>query len=210
MALVEAEGGRRSTNSARREAILDAASSLFAGAGTRGTSIATVAAQAGVTDAGVLYHFGTKRELVLAVLERFDRDVERGLQESHLHGIDLLHSVREWGAAMEELPEIQSLLIVLSAEHLHEAGPARDYLRRRYERILARFERAFREAAEAGDLRQDLDPGYEASALVAHLDGIRFQWFMLDRQTSMADSVRAYVDATLTRLAPTTRRRSRR
>lgn len=194
------DNGRRPGE--RKEAILDAAAALFAETGTRGTSIATVAAKAGVTDAGVLYHFNTKRELVLAVLERFDRDVERGLRDSDLRGIDLLRSVRNWGDALEQVPEIQAMLIVLSAEHLHKPGPERDYLQRRYERILKRFERAFREAVEAGDLRADLDPAFEASALVAHLDGIRMQWFMLDRKVSLADSVRTYLDQVFTRLAP--------
>lgn len=54
----------------------------------------------------------------------------------------------------------------------------------------------------AGDLRADLDPRHEAAALVAHLDGIRLQWFLADRSFSMADSVRRYVDDTQARLAP--------
>ena len=190
----------------RRQEILEAASSLFSEAGSRGTSIAAVAARAGVTDAGVLYHFNTKHELLLAVLEHFDREVERGMQEAHLRGIELLRATREWGDGMEKVPEIQSMLIVLTAEHLHEPGPARDYVQRRYRRLLARYTTAFREAAAAGDLRSDLDAAYEASAFIAHLDGIRFQWFLLDKKISMAESVRTYVDTTLTRLAPTRRR----
>jgi AcrR family transcriptional regulator len=186
----------------RRTSILDAASALFAEKGSRGTSIAAVAERAGVTDAGVLYHFNTKKDLLLAVLERFDTSVERGLQDHHLTAIDLIRSTREWGAGMEEVPEIQSLLIMLSAEHLKERGPARTYIQRRYRRIVERYTRAFAEAAEAGDLRADLDPLAEASSLIAHLDGIRFQWFLLDGQISMAKSVRTYVDAALARLAP--------
>ena len=61
---------------------------------------------------------------------------------------------------------------------------------------------AFASAASSGDLRADLDPVHEASALVAHLDGIRLQWFLTDGGVSMADSVRRYVDDTLARLDP--------
>lgn len=186
----------------RRETILDAATALFSESGARGTSIAAVAARAGITDAGVLYHFNTKKELELAVLERFDRDVDRSVAESELFGIHLLQAMREWGAAMEEIPEIQSMLIMLSAENLHHDSPARTYVQRRYQRVLDRYRVAFTAAAEAGHLRPDLDPDHEASAFVAHLDGIRFQWFLSDRTFSMAESVRHYVDATLERLAP--------
>lgn len=187
---------------ARRQVILDAATSLFSETGSRGTSIAAVAARAGVTDAGVLYHFKTKKDLVLATIEHFDAEVERQMRESELRGIDLLRATREWGAGMEQVPEIQSMLIMLSAEHLHEPGPARDYVQRRYRRLLARYVRAFREAVKRGDLRADLDARYEAAALIAHLDGIRLQWLLLDKTISMAESVRTYVDQTLARLGP--------
>ena len=186
----------------RRSTILAAASSLMAEHGSRGTSIAAVADRAGLTDAGVLYHFKTKKDLLLAVVEQFDSEVERSLEEAETTGIELIRATREWGEGMEQVPEIQSLLIVLTAEQLHEEGPAREYLTTRYRRLLRRYTRAFAEAAERGELQADLDPEFEASAFIAHLDGIRFQWFLLDRQISMADSVRSYVDATLRRLAP--------
>lgn len=186
----------------RRTTILAAASSLMAESGSRGTSIAAVAERAGLTDAGVLYHFNTKKDLLLAVVEQFDSEVERTLEEDGTTGIELIRATREWGVGMEQVPEIQSLLIVLTAEQLHEDGPARAYLTRRYRRLLRRYTNAFADAAAAGDLRADLDPAFEASAFIAHLDGIRFQWFLLDREISMADSVRDYVDTTLRRLAP--------
>lgn len=186
----------------RRTTILAAASALMAEKGSRGTSVAAVAERAGLTDAGVLYHFKTKQDLLVAVVEQFDSDVERTLEEDGRSGIDLIRATREWGVGMEQVPEIQSLLIVLTAEQLHGDGPARGYLTRRYRRLLRRYATAFADAAAAGDLRADLDPDFEASAFIAHLDGIRFQWFLLDREISMADSVRDYVDTTLRRLAP--------
>jgi hypothetical protein len=89
----------------------------------------------------------------------------------------------------------------LSAEHLTADSPARQFIQQRYRRLLDRFTAAFAAAADAGDLRVDLDARHEAAALIAHLDGIRLQWFLLDESFSMADSVRTYVTATLERLA---------
>lgn len=189
-------------NRSRREQILDAAVELFATSGYRGTSIAAVAERVGITDAGVLYHFNTKEELLLGVLGHFDRAVEQGLAESGARGITLLRLVRDWGAGMEDAPGISSLLILLSAEHLTGDSPARRFIQERYRRLLDRFTAAFATAAAAGDLRGDLDPVQEASALIGHLDGIRLQWFLMDRSFSMADSVHWYVATTLDRLAP--------
>lgn len=194
MAATEAPG--------RREQILDAAVELFAASGSRGTSIAAVARRVGITDAGVLYHFKTKQDLLLAALAHYDDAVERHVAATRARGIELLRLVREWGAGMERTPGISSLLITLSAEHLSGDSPARRYIQSRYHRQLDSYTAAFATAAAAGDLRADLDPVHEASALIAHLDGIRLQWFLLDRSFSMAGSVRTYVDETLARLAP--------
>lgn len=191
-----------SNTSVRRDDVVAAATALMAERGSRGTSIAAVAERAGMTDAGVLYHFKTKKALLLAVLERFDAAAEQLLVQPEQRAIELLRSTRDWGEHMEHVPDIQSLLIMLTAEHLHTEGEARDYIRGRYQRLLRRYRTAFAQAAADGDLRGDLDPDFEASALLAHLDGIRFQWFLTDEEVSMAASVRTYVDATLDRLSP--------
>jgi AcrR family transcriptional regulator len=187
---------------ARRSEILDAATALFAESGYRGTSIMAVAKRVGITDAGVLHHFKTKEALLLGVLHQYRQEVEDEIARAGVRGIDLLRMVREWGAGMERRPEISSLLIMLTAEHLTVDAPARRSIQVAYRHLLDRYTAAFATAASTGDLRSDFDPVHEASALIAHLDGIRLQWFLSDRSLSMADSVRRYVDDTLQRLAP--------
>jgi hypothetical protein len=103
---------------------------------------------------------------------------------------------------MEARPEISSLLIALTTEYLTGDSPVRRAIQASYRQGLDRYIAAFATAAASGDLRADLDPVHEASALIAHLDGIRLQWFLSDGGFSMADSVRRYVDDTLARLAP--------
>ena len=186
----------------KRSEIIEVASTLFASHGYRGTSIAKVAEAVGLTDAGVLYHVGNKEALLLGVLQQYGESVEAGLAASGVRGVTLLRAVREWGAGMEARPEISALLVTLTSEHLVDDSPARRFLQGAYRRGLARYSEAFARAAADGDLRADLDPQVEAAALIAHLDGIRLQWFLLDRSFSMADSVRHYIDSTLTRLAP--------
>ncbi len=156
----------------------------------------------GITDAGVLHHFTTKEALVLGVLQRYGRAVDAAIDDADLRGIDLLRAVREWGAGMEARPEISALLIALTTENLTGDTPTRRALQAAYRHGLDRYIVAFASAASSGDLRADLDPVHEASALVAHLDGIRLQWFLTDGGVSMADSVRRYVDDTLARLDP--------
>ncbi len=54
-----------------RQAILDAAEALFCTTGFEGTSVASIAARAGVTKAAVFYHFGSKERLFDAVLDNY-------------------------------------------------------------------------------------------------------------------------------------------
>jgi AcrR family transcriptional regulator len=187
---------------ARRAAIVDAAVALFSTHGFRGTSVAAVAERAGVTDAGVLYHFKTKDELLLAVLAHFDEGYERAVNEVlALGGLEALKLIALWGHEMEASADLTALYVVLSAEHLRDESPVRAYFAARYARLLERNATLFQEAIERGELRPDLDPAAEASALLAHLDGIRLQWFFTNGRVSIADSVWRYVTTMLERLA---------
>jgi AcrR family transcriptional regulator len=60
-----------------REKILDAAERHFAGHGFAGTSLRAVIREAGVNLAAVHYHFGTKEDLLRAVLDRVVVPVNR-------------------------------------------------------------------------------------------------------------------------------------
>jgi AcrR family transcriptional regulator len=61
---------RRLNAAARRETILDAATSAFTTAGYEGTRVSAIAEMVGVTEPVIFQNFGTKADLFAAVLER--------------------------------------------------------------------------------------------------------------------------------------------
>src|SRR3954453_20056785 len=62
----------------RREAILAAANERFAARGFRGASLAAIASQVGLTEAGVLHHFPSKEHLLMELLRlRQESNAER-------------------------------------------------------------------------------------------------------------------------------------
>src|SRR5215469_5678441 len=62
-----------SRGAARKKMIIEAATRMFARSGSRGTTLGEIAAEVGVSQAAVVYHFGTKEELLNAVLDNRDR-----------------------------------------------------------------------------------------------------------------------------------------
>ena len=183
---------------ARRRAIVDAAVTLFATNGYRGTSVAAVAEVAGVTDAGVLYHFKTKADLLLAVLAAHD---ERYAEMIRSSADDELSRVRGWGEVMERDVDLTALLVMLSAEHLRDDSATNAYFRARYEVVRASYEAMFTAAADAGIIRADVDAAAEAVHLIALMDGLRLQWFFSDGAVSIADALRRHVELTMERLS---------
>lgn len=166
-------------------AILVAAEQVFAEAGYRGSSLAAVSERAGVTQSGLLHHFKTKEELLLAVLEQHE------LAENAL----LLRSLRSGGASLFDglarlLVEYSEnrvnarLFSVLAAESTAVEHPGHEYMRRRYDRLRSRLVGTLSVGIDSGEIAADVSLEDLAAALIALMDGIQLQW-IYDRNVDM-------------------------
>ena len=79
----------RANGRASRKAILEAALDVFAERGYRGTSLTEIATRVGMTQPGLLHHFGTKADLHLEVVrvheERTGPDVSSHMDPAAFH-----------------------------------------------------------------------------------------------------------------------------
>jgi AcrR family transcriptional regulator len=67
-----------------RDALLDAAEEVFVKRGVTGAALEEIAAEAGFSRGAIYAHFGSKEELLLAVLDRFmERQLDQYLQMQH-------------------------------------------------------------------------------------------------------------------------------
>lgn len=198
-----APGTRQPRGRARRAAVLEAARRLFSQQGFKGSSLAAIAQEAGLTDAGLLYHFPTKNDLLLAVIAEGDREQDEALAKVRdVQGLPLIERLGEFGVDLEADPILTALDVTLSAEHLSDASPINQYFVDRYVRFRAMLTDAFEEARRAGDLVGDFDPHVEAANMTAVLDGLRLQWLLSGGAVSMAGGMRAYVAGVIARLSP--------
>jgi AcrR family transcriptional regulator len=181
----------------RREDILAAAIAVYTEAGYHGSSLREVAKRAGITHAGLLYHFPTKEALLAAVLERRDRDDAVREQLNAEPGREVL---RHWLALAKHNvthPGIVELYARLAAEAVAPDHPAHDYFVRHY-RIarLSAFE-TFRVLGERGELRPGVDPSVVALTFMALSDGLQVQWLTKPDEVDLVGALRHYVDSVL-------------
>lgn len=164
----------------RRAQLLDAATALVAAHGYRGVALQDVADACGITVAGLLYHFPSKDELLVAVLEHRDATDARALARrlDLPEGDDPFTAPPPAGTTLAgycqalvdinaDHREVVRLYTVLETESLDPQHPAHDYFERRQRRALASF------AALARDVP---DPAGLARHVLALMDGLQVQW----------------------------------
>ena len=170
----------------RRMQIVDAAIELFSTSGYRGTGLAGIAAQVGVTQAGLLHHFGSKEKLLEAVVQhRSAQDaavVEEIIGDGGIAMFDRLvllarHNTRRAG--------LSQLFTVLVAENLLPEHPAHDFFRDRYRHLRSVVVAAMRKGVERGEIRADADLDLAGARLIAAMDGLQTQWLLDPKQVSL-------------------------
>lgn len=158
-------------------AIIAAAEQLFAEAGYRGASLANIAERAGVTQSGLLHHFNSKEDLLLAVLEQHGlNDDALLLRPLGLGGSAVIGGLRDLIVENAHNRVSVRLFAVLVAESTAVEHPGHDYMRDRYERLRNRLVGALSAGIERGEIRPEVDLETLATALIALMDGIQLQW----------------------------------
>ncbi len=139
-----------------RQAILDAAKSLFEAAGFDGASIRAIAGEAGVAAGTVLLHFEDKRDLLHSAL--FD-DAERAVNEA-LAAVpqggpleaQLAHITRRMFAYYEARPALSRVLL---KESLFAEAPWAERFTGQVTRVHARLTELIGRAVERGEVAEE-------------------------------------------------------
>jgi AcrR family transcriptional regulator len=190
----------------QREKILRAALDYFGQYGYWGSTMRDIARNVGLSQAGLLHHFGTKTELLTAVLEERDRETEERAHigderpDSALDGIAMIVVMNE------TQPNIVRLFTTLSAEATSEEHPAHQYFRDRYVRVSAVIADRLHAGATSGEIAPLDDYDAAARITLAAMFGLQVQW-LLDPNVDMVGLFRWHLHSTYA--APTLRRSTR-
>jgi AcrR family transcriptional regulator len=176
---------------ARRTQIVEAATALFSNAGYRGTGLAGIAAEVGVTQAGLLHHFPSKEKLLEEVVRRRSEVDAPLIDEIIGHGgleiFDRVHLLAEHNAAR---PGLSQLFTVLVAENLLPEHPINDFFVGRYRALRRLIADRLREAQRRGEIAPDADVESVSRRLVAGLDGLQTQWLLDPSEVDLVTSYR--------------------
>lgn len=169
----------------RREEILTVALEVFARSGYRGTSLREVAELTGLTQAGLLHHFGTREKLLVEVLRRREElgAEQRERRGGHVAQPEATADALRRNTATPGLVELHSVLATQAADPGH---PGHAYFIERYESMRERFTQELQRRAQRGELTPGADPHRLATILIALADGLQVQW-MLDPKIDMAE-----------------------
>ncbi|GAA4731767.1 TetR/AcrR family transcriptional regulator [Modestobacter marinus] len=163
----------------RRQSILRAARDSFVEHGVDGASLRDIAARAGMTHAGLLHHFRSKDDLVVALLQQ--RDAEESARDRAQRATTsdedrLAPLIAELVTERQAAPELVRLWLEVTAAAARPAHPAHDYFVERYAQVRSAMTEYMRSRVAAGAVRGDIDPEHVGALLAAVLDGLQLQW----------------------------------
>lgn len=176
----------------RREQILQVATEMFGNAGFRGVSLADIATRVGISQPGLIHHFRSKEELLIAALERRDAESSGHMEETFRDSsvVDAVLSLCRHNMAN---PESMRLYSVESAESLEPDHPAHPFFLGRYARVRETVADRVRRDQRLGQFPADVDPLEFATGVIALMDGLQVQW-LLDQSFDMAAVLATYLD----------------
>ena len=173
----------REAAAATREQLLDAAERVFRDRGVTRTSLAEVAAEAGVTRGAVYWHFRDKADLFAAMCQRATSPMDTlAEQASGATGGSPIGTLRSLCVdALAHLtgdPRTQAVFEIMF--HRSELAGELAGIAERHDRdcrqARARVESVIARAVAAGELPRDTDTALAVEALHAYLTGLMHGW----------------------------------
>ncbi|WP_053226370.1 TetR/AcrR family transcriptional regulator [Solirubrobacter soli] len=173
-----------------RERIIEVAIRVFASQGFRGVPLDVIAAEAGVSRQGILYHFESKAELLLAVLEQHEQDnAERFAELLEVHDHALVPTMRAYMRAAVENRGLIRMLLVLAAEAMDSDHPGHAFFVERYRKTRADVEGWVAQGQEAGRLSTAMSAKKFAAVVVALADGLQLQEYLDEGSVDLEETI---------------------
>lgn len=171
----------------KREAILRAATRVFAHNGYFNSKVADIAREAGVADGTVYLYFKSKEEILHSI---FDRSVDDALAAARKQ-IELISDPREKLRRiallhLERLGADRDLAVVFQVELRGSTKFMEEFSAAGFAEYLSLIRSSFEEGQRAGMFRADLNANVVAKILFGALDEMATNWILSKRRYKLA------------------------
>jgi TetR/AcrR family transcriptional regulator, fatty acid metabolism regulator protein len=171
----------------KREAILRAATKVFARSGYFNSKVADVARVAGVADGTVYLYFKSKEEILRSL---FDRGVGEAVADARARTAELADprdKLREIARLhLERLGADRDLAIVFQVELRGSTKFMEEFSAAGFAEYLALIRETFEEGQRAGAFRRELNAKVVAKVLFGALDEMATNWILSPRRYKLA------------------------
>jgi TetR/AcrR family fatty acid metabolism transcriptional regulator len=187
----------------KRDAILDAATRVFAERGFFGAQVADVARRAGVAAGTVYLYFKNKDDLLISV---FNRTMREAIEE----GRDLLTTVSDPVARLQRFAELhlgrlgrdRALAVVFQVELRQSTKFMERFSSTLLRDYLGLIREAIADGQREGLFRTDIRPTVAAKMLFGALDEMATNWILSRRRYSLENDADAVVDLFINGVRP--------
>ncbi len=188
--------GERKSTSERRQEIVRAAAKTFGTKGYQKGSLIAIADQVGMTHAGVLHHFGSKEQLLIAVLKyRDDEDLEILPERQMPQGMELFWHLMRTAIANTQRQGLVQTYAAITGESVTDDHPARNFVINRFTGLRGLIENALRIVC-GPDLPDDVCT-YAATSIIGVMDGVQLQWLLDRKAVDLPEATRFAIEAIL-------------
>ena len=195
-----------------RNSILDTAEHVFSERGVSHTSLADIAAAAGVTRGAIYWHFRNKADLFDAMMNRVALPMEQMTARASDASLeDPLAYVRACALNVLERvigdPQCKRVFEICchKCEYVDEMLQVRDRHIEGREKCLSHIESGMRNAAKKGLLARGINPRHAAIGLHALVDGLIMNWILDPRYLPLKRDAGRMIDLYLDGLRRTPR-----
>jgi AcrR family transcriptional regulator len=161
---------------ARRREIIETAMSAFSHGGFNRVSLADVASQVGITQAGILHYFPTKAALLLAVLQEREARNEADRVAREEQGLSALDAYVSTLTDNDVQPELVRLYVILAAESTVIEAPGHDWFLKRNADLVETMRANVAELIDETKLPPGIDAGVLARWLLGLAHGLGAFW----------------------------------
>ncbi|ANK95430.1 MULTISPECIES: TetR/AcrR family transcriptional regulator [Rhizobium] len=184
----------------RRAEILAAAMRRFAEDGYQNAAIGDIARDVGLSLPGLLHHFPTKVDLLLAILAKRDVDSADFIGHYRSDVSGLLKGMVEIFRRNAGMIEVIRAFAILNAESLMKDHPAKAWFLARTTEMQNDIAATFERAIADGSIDKRIDSKTMAAELIAVMDGLQMLWLRDPDRFDMIGGLKAYVGRLLASL----------